>query len=608
MQRTLITALLLLTMAVTTAQAQPVATLDLAAVSTEGSGLQRVHGSVGTGVSGVPVAGGFDVDGDGHRDYAFAAMRADPLGRSGAGQVFLVFGDGMINGTLDTGVPDPRILTIIGDQVQENAGSELWMADVTGDGLGDLLICRQNYTPDSSRIGAGALTLLVGDAMLRSMATAGQTLDLRNPPPGLPVVDILGDSAGLISGEGVLQDAGERFCMWARTGDVTDDGIADFLVGADRRANQANPTQRDSGAAYLFRGGSHFQATQTIDLADFGTVAVGNVMRLRPPGDCDDDDGDAIDCHFGATVQIADLDGNGVGEVLVAAALNRSGGGLPPLGGTGNGAGGSRLGSVYIAWDDNFVGSWNPSPDYYIGVGPGSTPGAHSIIHGGPGNDVFGEELLGGLDYDNDGHADLFVGDLTGEGFGGLPNTSNAGLGHVIYHASALRNEVFHLDTPPAGFAMATFQGPEAGAIAADTAMHGDFNDDGIDDLAFSSPHDNPFGRLNAGTLHILLGRNGQWPAEFNLDPAQYPSPSEVQFLEICGANGAFPGDGGDTLCYSGADGDLNGDGVIDILTNEMVGNGLQPNTVDVGNLILLDMKKLFGFEGALFKQGFESP
>lgn len=589
-------------------QAQPVGTLDLATVGTKDGGLQRVFGSGGQGNFGVPLAGGHDVDGDGYRDYALAAMRAGPQGRTDAGEVYLIFGTGEIEGTLDTGVFEPRILHVIGDQVQENAGSELWMADVTGDGLGDLLICRQNFTPDSGRVGAGALTVLVGNAELRSMAGAGETLDLRNPPESLPIINVLGANAGLLDGEGKNQDVGERLCMWARTGDVTDDGIADFVVGADRRASRNNPTQRDSGAAYVFRGGAHFQASQTIDLDNFGAVAVGNVLRLRPPSDCDDDDGDGIDCHFGATVQIADLDGNGVGEVIAAAALNRAGGSLPPAGGSGNSAGGSRLGTVYIAWDDNFVGSWNPSPDFFVGTGAGSTPGSHTIIHGGPGNDVFGEELLGGLDYDNDGAPDLFVGDLTGEGFGSLPDTSNAGLAHTIYDAAGLRNEIFHLDAPPPGFAMATFQGPGAGAIAADTAMHGDFNGDGIADVAFSSPHDNPLGRINAGTIHVLLGKNGQWPAESNLDPAHYPDRAEVQVLEIYGANGSSAGDGGDTLCYSAADGDINGDGVIDIITNEMLGNGAQPGTEDVGNLILVDVFKLFGFDTGFFSDGFESP
>src|SRR5690606_27430878 len=111
--------------------------------------------------------GGHDVDGDGHADYAFAAQRAGIFfGRSDAGQVWLVFGDSQISGQLDTELAPTNILSIIGDQVKENAGSEIWMDDVTGDGLGDLIICRQNYSPGGSRTGAGALTLLPGGAAL----------------------------------------------------------------------------------------------------------------------------------------------------------------------------------------------------------------------------------------------------------------------------------------------------------------------------------------------------------------------------------------------------------------------------------------------------------
>ena len=47
-------------------------------------------------------------------------------------------------------------------------------------------------------------------------------------------------------------------------------------------------------------------------------------------------------------------------------------------------------------------------------------------------------------------------------------------------------------------------------------------------------------------------------------------------------------GDTGDTLGYSAASADIDGDGVMDIVVNEMVGNGLQPGSIDVGNLIIL--------------------
>ena len=105
-----------------TVEAQPVGTTDLADVTPTDGLYRRLLGSVGEGQSGVPVAGGFDLDKDGKMDYAMAAMRAAPQGRFRAGQVFLVFGDDKAVGLVDTAMDDPRILEIHGDQPQENTG------------------------------------------------------------------------------------------------------------------------------------------------------------------------------------------------------------------------------------------------------------------------------------------------------------------------------------------------------------------------------------------------------------------------------------------------------------------------------------------------------
>lgn len=561
------------------ALAQPVAVTDLAEVDPDRGRIERIYGSEGSGVVGVPVAGGFDVDGDGLADTAFAAMLASPMGRDRAGQVFLVFGDGVIAGESDTGQTDPDILAFFGDLPQENAGSEIWIDDVTGDGLGDLLICRQNFSPDGgTRIGAGAMTIVPGQDALRIRAGLDQAVDLRSLPSELGATTLLGALAG------------ERLCIWVRTGDVTGDGIADMVIGADRRYEC---DVSDAGTAYVVRGGAHLHAAGEVDLSGLGSTAlVGDIARIRPPAG-------SSDFHFGATVQVADLDGNGRAEVLAAAALSRAGASLAPLGGSGDGTGGAPDGTVYIAWDDNFVGDWLPAPEFVVGEGPGSA----TVINGASANTTFGEELLGGLDYDQDGAADLFVGDLTASGWAGL-NRSFAGTAHVIYDAESLKGLTFDLDAPPPGFAMATFLGPIGGAIAGDTALHGDFDGDGIADLAFSSPHANPLGRTNAGTLHVLLGRDGRWPVFSDLAPGSYPDPADVAIHEIHGAQGDSPGNTGDTLAYSAASGDLDGDGVEDLIINEMTGDGLAPGTIDVGNLLMIDgeatLSRIFadGFEG----------
>jgi len=551
--------------------ADPSVVVDLATVSTSDGVLRRVHGFDGNGAFGVPVAGGFDCDDDGFVDYAMASMLADPLGRQNAGEVYLVFGDGTVAGTVDTAVAQAGVLRIAGDGTDEVTGSEIWMDDVTGDGVGDLLLARQNHRPDAARPGAGALTILVGGSGLRTHAAGLTAVDLRAPPAALALTTIVGVSAV------------DRLGIWVRTGDVTGDGTADIVVGADQEDLAAD---LDNGAAYVIRGGPHLATTQTIDLAAFGTTALaGDLMRITPPVA-------SVEHHFGATCQIADLDGNGRGEVLVASALNRAGAvleadGAP--GGAAHGIGGTADGTLYIAWDDNFTG--DPWPAGYT-FDITSPPGTNTIIDGGFLNANFGEEIVGGLDYDDDGTPDLFVGDITGDLSG---SRLNAGAGHLLFDAASLKGLSFGVDALPPGTMMTTFLGGAAGYISSDTALHGDFDGDGIDDIAFSAPHARPFSRFNAGALYVFFGQAGPWPVLVDLMDGALPEPTALRIAVVAGARGNDGADVGDTLAYSAAAGDVDGDGRDDLITNEMQGNGVAPAAEDVGNLIVVS--------GALFAE-----
>ena len=547
------------------AWAGPVLTRDIAELSTAESVLARVHGSTGTGLTGVPVAGAHDCDGDGDVDYAFASLQASPQGRVSAGEVYLVFGDGTLSRSLDTAGFDAGILKFHGDGMFETAGSALWMDEVTDDSLGDLLIARQNFSPAPDRIGAGALTIVVGGPELRTHAASLSAVDLRNPPAELGLLTLVG------------AEAGDRLGIWMRTGDVTGDGIADIVVGADQ-ASRAG--ENHSGAAYLIRGGPHLAIGGTIDLADFGPLLLGgNVMKLAPPASADE-------FHFSATCQISDLDGDGRGEVLVAAALNRSGAGIQADGDAeeSHPSGGSASGSVFIAWDDCFD-PWDPGATLDFGL----TTCGTTRIDGGSDNVSFGEELLGGLDFDRDGNAELFVGDLAGNAGAGV----FSGIGHVFYDAAGLRGLDLNVDALPPSIATSTFLGAASSNIAADTALQGDFDGDGAPDLAFSSPHDAPLGRISAGTLHVIHGQNGPWPGVIDLTPGFLPASTSVRITEFYGANGRMGSDEGDTLAYSAAAADVDGDGRPDLITNEMVGNGASAGTEDVGNLIVLSGKLL---------------
>jgi hypothetical protein len=536
--------------------------VDLSTLSTQPGGtLQRTHGSTGTGIYGVPVAGGVDVDEDGFSDIAFAALTADPFGRTDAGEVYLVFGDGTTSGVLDTGVLDDRILVIVGVGSRENAGSEIWMDDVTGDGIGDLLIARQNFNP-GGRPGAGALSIVAGGKALSDLAATQQPLDLGAPPAAIVVTNLIGPSNC------------DRLGIWVRTGDVTGDQIADLVVGADLEGSNHR------GSAYVVRGGGHLASGADIDLASFGSTAIaGHIARLTPPA------GVGSHSHFGATVQIGDLDGDALGEVFVAATLNRAGASLLPSNGkcSGNhGSGGEPQGTLYIAWDDNFAANpWPAGFEFAMDAAPGTS----TSINGSGANLHFGEEILAGYDFDDDGDPDLFVGDIVGDA-SPLGNRPRSGHGYVFYGAASLAGLDFDMSDPPAGVTTTLVQGARSGDLAGDTVVAGDFDGDGIDDLAIASPHFDPAGRDSAGAYHVLHGRSGAWP-EF-VDLLFLPDPALVRVTEVWGAEGSGSPGNGDTLGYSAVAGFIDGDARIDLISNEMVGDGIQPGTTDVGNLVVI--------------------
>ena len=86
----------------------------------------------------------------------------------------------------------------------------------------------------------------------------------------------------------------------------------------------------------------------------------------------------------------------------------------------------------------------------------------------------------------------------------------------------------------------------------------------------------------------MLWGQAGPWPDVIDLQTGQRPAPNVFAISDVLGANGEqAPNDEGDTLMYSAAAADIDGDGRVDMVVNEMRGNGAT-GTVDVGSLIII--------------------
>lgn len=516
----------------------------------------RMQGEVG-----LPVAAG-DINGDGRGDVIFCGMFGSTDIRENNGVVNFYLSDGRDTGIVDATQNPPNIFKLAGQHTGDLLGTSVSAnGDVNGDGIRDVAIGAAGWDGPGTGIGdnRGAAYVVLGSTSFNLNA------DLSNPPPG--IIAIYGPQAG------------GRMGIWIDEGDVDGDGFADIVIGSDQINTDAG---QHVGGAYIVFGSASLPSV--IDLAN----PPAGVRTARILGSHQED-------HWGAALQVGDINNDGIGDVIIGGSINRdSASYVSPTDYSGHDAraaddGGLRQqgGEAYVIYGQH---NWPAVIDLR---NPDVSNPAFKSTHliGAHEFDFLGSQVHSG-DLNGDGRTDLVIGALRATA---PDNQGKTGAVYVIYGSATLSGATIDLASPDAsGQQVATIYGEHNLDCAGDSVRTYDINKDGLSDLFIGSPERtfviNGEERDDAGVTEIIYGQRDFLPSVIKL----YDPPASPPIFRLAGAHGDDQGlAGGDEFSYRLAGADVDGDGYIDYVANAMHGDGLNNGVLNGGNVYIFSGKKL---------------
>jgi len=392
---------------------------------------------------------------------------------------------------------------------KDRLGSAVAVGDINGDGIIDLVVTAWKSAPANSGANAGRIFVFFGP--FKDGFGTGNSFGVNASAN----FSINGSSANNYMGD---------FCDFSLSvANINNDSMADIIIGA-RLADSASGGV-DSGKLYIFYGR---------DIQGYGN---GNSFDADLHANVTIN-GSAGGDNFGNKFTTGDVNGDGTNDIIVGAYSAD-----PP-------GRGSNAGKVYIFYGDSINLS---------GYGPGNSfdanTSANITINGSAGGDILGLALLTG-DLNNDGKADIIIGGYDTD----PPNRGvDAGKTYVFYGGDFGvtgygTGNSFDANTS-ANF---TINGSAGGDKFGRTLAIGDVNDDGLSDLIVSAYFEDPPNRgINAGKVYIFYGSDlkGYGPGN--------------SFDANTSANVTINGSAGnDRFGQSLATGDVNGDGIVDIIAS----------------------------------------
>lgn len=477
---------------------------------------------------------------------------------------------------------DEQDITIYGIDSGDLLGKfgSVAIGDFNGDGNQDILLgAPSGDGPGNSRVDAGEAYIIFGSATLPS------SIDLADfPGPSVTIYGI---------------DPGDNAGFAVAAGDVNGDGIDDIIISAPGGDGPNN--DRDGlGEIYIIFGEPKMPSA--IDLAvpgAFDTVIYGTSFRAM----------------FGAALAIGNINNDDIGDVIIGAP-------------TADGPAGSRpdAGDVYLVFGSYdlpsvidlrnkrypFTSIFGADSGDHLGSSLATTDangdGISDILIGAPGGDgggnerpdagdaylIYGKEVmppeidLGAAadvtifgkdrgdklgtavlisDIDGDGIEDLILGAPGGKGPDDL--RGEAGEVYILYGKTGFPPVIDLASSPPD---LLIFGRDPLDNLGSSLAS-GDVNGDTLGDLIIGAPGADDGGRADAGNAYVLYG--GIFPSQIDLAERD----ADVTILGT---------DPLDELGSSLQSGDINGDGIDDILVGAVGADGPKDRIPDAGEVYII--------------------
>ena len=526
-----------------------------------------INGIAAGDYSGWSVSGAGDINGDGVDDLIIGARLADPNGNDKAGQTYVIFGNATqppqldLNGSATsidfsaifsvTGVAVPIVdhtnltltdsdsTTLEGATVRitnlQNVGAEILAADTFGTNItasydvntGTLILSGEesvtNYqkvlrtiTYNNTDLTPNPLERIikfsVSDELntINNTAFATTSLTFLNVESNssLNLKDLNGSNGFVLNG--IDEDDGSGISV-SSAGDINGDGIDDLIIGASSADPNSNT---NAGETYVVFGSPEgFDAN-----LNFSELNGDNGFILNGI--------DRFDQLGRSVSKAGDINGDGIDDLII---------GTPGADSNGN----FDVGKTYVVFgsSEGFDASFNLSE---LNGNNGF------VLNGIDRSDRSGSSVSEAGDINGDGIDDLIIGAVNGD-----PNgNTNAGETYVVFGKTGGFNASFNLSelNGSNGFVLNGIDEYDFSGRSVSGA--GDINGDGIDDLIIGASSADP-----TGETYVVFGSSEDFDVSLNLS-------------DLDGKNGFVLNgiDGGDLgYSVSGA-GDINGDGIDDLI------------------------------------------